>query len=163
MVDHFLLHAVLSSLNYTLDIAALTHSTASLQPPSHKLAFKRLVLRVLAARFPDFGLDGGWLGYRRGAYSSFSRRPIHFLGLVFGAKAGSSHCIDAPSVQWMLCTKVRLSKLLALRVELNGSVKASKFLMLLSNAQVRHNFDRNEITELEVETLSPRVRTINPF
>ena len=63
----------------------------------------------------------------------------------------------------MLRAKVCLRKLLALRVKFNGSVKASKLLMLLSNAQVCHNFDGNEVAQLEVEALSLGVRTINPF
>ncbi len=51
----------------------------------------------------------------------------------------------------MLRAEVCLSKLLALRVELDGSVEASKFFMLLADAQVSHDLDRDEVIELKVK------------
>ena len=60
----------------------------------------------------------------------------------------------------MLRAEVCLCELLALRVELDGSVEASKLFVLLTDTEVGHDLDGNEVTQLEVQTLNLWIWTI---
>ena len=80
-----------------------------------------------------------------------SRLSVVLLRLVLGLEAGSTHSISALRVQRVPRAEVSLRKLLAFAEEFDGRIIITEFLMLLADAKVRHNFDRDKVIELEIE------------
>ena len=61
---------------------------------------------------------------------------VDLFGLVLGLKAGTSHRINAFSVEWMPRPEVVLRNLLSFGVELDGCVETTELLVLLSHAKL---------------------------
>ena len=73
--------------------------------------------------------------------------------------ASTSHCVDALGIQCMSCAKIRLRKVFTLCICFDRLIVATKFFILLTNAEVCHDFDSNEVVELVVEAFNLRIRT----
>ena len=77
--------------------------------------------------------------------------PEDFLSLVLRLETRTPHRINALRVMRMLCAKVGLCELLALRIKLNSCIEATKLLVLLTYGQVAHHHDCDEVIELKTK------------